>query len=464
MKRYLDVDVVVVGAGPAGVAAALASRRNGAKTLLISEQAFLGGLLTSGLPLLGFFDKYEKRIVCGIAEEMIERLQKIGGSLGHTTREPVMNSITPIDPFLVRFVLLEMMEEAGVEILWPARAVDALEEGHEIRGVVIETKEGRQIVTAKVVIDCSGDGDIAAKAGASFTVGRADDGLIQSATLVFSLDGIDFNELKRYLRENPSEIRTPLECLDEPGYAVVGLWNLARIAAEKGDFPLPHTRILMSILPNGNRVAVNTTRVDNPNLLTAAGFAELIRGLHQQVMPLHNFFRKYVPGFQNCYLGYVGDPVGIRESRHIIGDYQLTEQDVFNGNTFKDVIARGGYDIDLHHPGLKERFPGRHDKTEPYDIPYRCLVPTGIENVLVAGRCISATHEAAGSIRVMATCMATGEAAGVAAALAVQKSVSPRKVEIALIQKALIAQKAELGPAIKEKISCIKVEGGMAAN
>lgn len=445
---YESCDVVVVGNGSAGCVSALAAARNGARTVLVSQHGFLGGVMGSGLPLDGFFDMYLQQIVRGIADEIVQRLaQHPHGTSGHAVGDPWLNSRTSINPLILRCLLAEMMVAAGVQVLFNAVCVGVARNNDGApTGVIVEAKGGRQPIPAQVIVDSSGDGDVSVFAGAEFIIGRAADGVKQAATLVFTLDGVEREKLKAYLRAHPDQMRSPLEVLEWPSFNVVGLWDLVAQATRAGEFPAGHSRVLIGSTAVPTQMTVNTTRVENPDALTAKGLSDAELRTQMQVVPLWVFFRKYVPGFERCYISHIAHTVGIRESRHIVGEYTLTEDDVQSGRLFPDVIGRGGYNIDLHNPTKGEKFPGRHSKTQPYDIPYRILVPKGVDNMLMAGRQVSATHEAAGSLRVMAQTMAMGQAAGTAAALAVHAGVQPRTVDIKRLQQTLLAQGAELGP------------------
>ncbi|MDO8389709.1 MAG: FAD-dependent oxidoreductase [Actinomycetota bacterium] len=443
-----EYDVAVVGAGSAGCSAAIAAARAGSRVVLISQQGFLGGVLVSGLPILGFFDREGQRLVGGLAEEYLERLWAIpGGASEHAIGDPWCSSNVSVNGQLLKCVLAEMMSEAGVTVVFNA-LVDGVvtNESGRVCGIRLAGKGGESQIRAKQIVDASGDGDVAAMAGAPFEIGGTG-GIIQAATLMFILDGIDRDTFHDYIRNDPDEIRTPLSELDQPAYNVVGLWKLVAKAKQDGAWPVPHDRVLMDSLPTPSQFAINLTRVDYPAALDTMGLSRIELATQEQVIPLLKFFRSYVPGFENSYLASVAGNVGIRESRHIIGSYVLTEDDLRSGARFSDVIARGGYNIDLHQPSKTgERFPGRHDSVLPYDIPYRILVPLDVEGVIVAGRCVSATHEAAGSLRVMGQTIAMGQAAGVAAALAIESSVELRQVDIPTLQGRLRDQGAVLDP------------------
>jgi hypothetical protein len=315
-------------------------------------------------------------------------------------------------------VALEMTQEEGVELLLHCLAVDPILEKNTMKGVVTESKSGRQAILAEVVIDATGDGDIAARAGAPYDKGRPEDGLMQSPSLMFMMGNVDLKATRRVSSKEIAEL-----CLE---------------ANEDGELPESVNRIWL-IPISETRVAINGTRileVDGTNVrdLTRAE----VEG-RKQLIKTVDFLRKRIPGFESSYLESTASQMGIRETRRILGDYLLTAEDVLQGRIFEDAIARGFYLIDVHNPqgaGVELIEP----ENDGYDLPYRCLLPRGIENLLVAGRCISTTHEALASTRVMAICMALGQAAGTAAALSVTEGVSPRDLNVSSLRQTLLEQ------------------------
>ncbi len=276
-----------------------------------------------------------------------------------------------------------------------------MEEG-AVRGLVIESKSGRQALLAHQVSDCTGDADLAARAGVPFQKGREADGLMQPVTLMFRVENCDWRRLRRYLKTDP------------------GCKRMCERAIAAGDMP-PFQTQLMGFWYTKQRprqIAVNftnITRIDNTNAWDQTHAT--IEG-RKQAETLVRVFRKYLPGGEGIYMVETAQALGVRETRRIGGEYTLTVEDVLSCRTFEDGIARGSFLVDIHHPTETGLFEPRYlPEGGYYDIPYRCLVPREIDNLLVAGRCISVTHEALGSTRVMFQCMALGEAAGIAAAI-----------------------------------------------
>jgi hypothetical protein len=342
----------------------------------------------------------------------------------------------PFDPETFKLVALEMLDEAGVDFFFHAFASGVLNQ-RDIQGVVFETKSGPVVIEATTVVDATGDGDIAALAGAPYEVGRAEDGLVQPMTLMFRMADFEKCAFDAYIRQHPEQWR-----------GVHGLWDLIRMAAERGELELPREDILFFATPHPHEVAINSTRVTQVLgtdvwELTCAEWRS-----RRQMQQISTFLRQYVPGFAHSYLVQSGVHVGVRETRRIIGEYQLTVQDILEARKFADVIARSTYPVDIHNPKGSGTLLKRVPQGDAYDIPLRTLLPQRVENLIVAGRCISGTHEAHSSYRVMPVSMATGHAAGVCAALAAQQGKSPRDVPTRAVQETLLAQGADLGAQI----------------
>jgi len=293
------------------------------------------------------------------------------------------------------------------------------------KGVIIETKSGRMAVTASVLIDATGDGDVANFLGAPWEKGSEKGGLMQPATLFFRLSGVDRKAVDRYISEHPEERHFK---------------TFAKVAKELGEFIPSKHDVLFFYTPRSDEVAVNTTRIHNVDGTNVFDRTKAEIETRRQVRTLVHFFKKYVPGFQNCYLSNTAPEVGFRETRRIIGDYILTKEDVLNVHQFHDNIAQCAYMIDIHDPTGTQLFYTPVPEGKSYGIPYRCLLPKNIDNLIVAGRCISATHEAQGSLRVMPPSFNIGQAAGTAAAIAVIDQVKARDVNVAKLRKMLAEQ------------------------
>jgi hypothetical protein len=275
---------------------------------------------------------------------------------------------------------------------------------------------------------------VAARAGASYEIGRGDDGLVQPMTLMFRVAEFDHAEFGAYVKQHPDQWR-----------GVHGLWDLIRKAAADGELQLPREDMLFFATPHEREVSVNSTRVTRVLGTDVWDLSYAEWASRRQLRQIGAFLKRYVPGFERAYVVQSGVNIGVRETRRILGDYQLTVDDILQARKFPDVIARSTYPVDIHNPEGSGTLLKRLPPGEAYDIPLRCLLPRDVEDVLVAGRCISGTHEAHSSYRVMPVSMATGQAAGVCAALAARLGKSPRAVPVSDVQNELTRQGANLG-------------------
>ncbi len=441
------VEVLIVGGGPAGIGAALGAAKAGARTALIEHYGFLGGSATAALvsPIMSPFaggipfsfpssllfpgdHGLAEPLIAGAFVQLIERLIRNQGALPPSAKT---GFVIPFDPETFKLSALELVDEAGVQFLLHGTATGCLIDQHE-HGIIFETKSGALYIPADVVVDCTGDGDVSALAGATFEIGREDDGQTQPMTLYFRMQGFDQAKFAQYVRENPDQWES-----------VHGLWKLVDQATHAGDLHLPREDILMFATNHPNEVSVNCTRFPGLGVdawdLTAAEW-ETRKQAHQ----ISEFLRRYVPGFAHAYMDQTATEVGIRETRRITGEYHLTKEDVLGARKFEDVVARCAYPIDIHNPSGKGTHLERLPPGEWYDIPLGCLIPKGIDRILTAGRCISGTHEAHSSFRTIPTCVATGQAAGVCAALASRSKKPVREVPVKEVQSELVRQGADL--------------------
>lgn len=439
-----DYDVVVAGGGASGVCAAIAAARNGARTMVIEQFGFCGGNAAIFLPLLSFLDQQGNEVIKGIGKEIVDRVIELGGCVGHG-RDPLHVSYAPVDPEVLKRVVIEKLIAAGVDILLHTMVVAVQTAGPAVTHLIIENKSGRSAVAARWFIDATGDGDVAYKAGAQWEKGDAQGGM-QPATLMFRMGNVDVQECRLAIAAHPERFGSDLipveHYVQESSFIVVGMRGALEAARAAGDFPLQNNRVIFITQPRSGEVSVNMTRV----LLDATDAEELTQGelqSRQDVWVVASFLQKYVPGFQNAYVIDTAHRLGIRETRRIIGEYILTRDDILSCRRFADNIAVASYPIDLHHPnGPDCTLEHPHDT---YDIPFRSLLPLGFANLLVVGRCISATHEALAAIRVMPIGMAVGEAGGTAAALAFRQQLSDvRALDVAQLRRQLLAQGARL--------------------
>jgi FAD dependent oxidoreductase len=444
-----DCDVLVVGGGPGGMGAALGAAWAGAEVVLAERYGFLGGNPTVALvnPLMSWHTqgKVSTRdddptrllpqdhgpgdpIVAGALRVFIERLLAARGALPPSLET---GYTVPFDPETYKTVAIDLLDEAGVSMLFHCFASGTCGRQGDPRGVVLETKSGPIVVRGRVLVDCTGDGDLAASAGAAYQVGREGDSRVQPMTLMFRIVNVDRPRFDEYIRAHPDQWR-----------GVHGLWDLIRQATEAGDLDLPREDILFFATPHPTELSVNCTRVTEVLGIDVFDLSRAEMESRRQMRQISEFFRKYVPGFEKAYVAQSGIHVGVRETRRILGDYVLTADDVLGARKFPDVVARASYPVDIHNPTGKGTVLKRLPEGEWYEVPLRCLLPQGVDNLLVAGRCISGTHEAHSSYRVTPTAMATGQAAGICAALAARDRRSTREVLASEVQAELRRQGA----------------------
>lgn len=444
IERIIETEVLVAGGGPAGFGAAVAAARNGAQTMLIDRNSMLGGMATAGLvgPFMTCYDDDAKeQIVKGIFDELCTRTEERGGAV-HPSKVEGMTPyssyyvkshrhVTPFMSEILAIVMEEMAQEAGVKLLYCVQLVDVLTQDGKIDGVVVSMKEGLTLIKAKVYIDCTGDADMAYYAGVPTWSGDETDGVMQPVSLFFEVGGMD---REKFVGELESR-------LDELGVPGENCWSwYIKQAKEKGDWHLERNEIGNYEQPVKGRWKINTTRVAHIDATNTEDVTKALIEGRKQVQEVLGFMRKYVPGCENLELLQVAGSLGVRETRHIKGKYKLTAGDILARKHFDDAVCTFAYAIDIHNSeGGGATFK---QVNQYYTIPYRCLVPEGCSNLLVAGRSISGTSEAAASYRVIPACVATGQAAGTAAALALLEGVDPEHVDVETLKNRLIAQGA----------------------
>lgn len=442
----IDADVVVAGGGAAGVAAALSAARAGARVALIERMGFLGGSATAmQVPAFGPFSDRTRAVVRGIPWEIMTALQ---ARRGRPLPDPDAYAVpqddarmdwVPVDPEILKRLCDDLCEEAGVVVRFHTFVPDVLRDGDRIDALVLAGKDGLALARARVFVDATGDADVAARAGCPFQMGD-DGGRTQGMTLCFTIAGGSRAAYLEYVHRTGD------------GY----LARCVAAARDAGEWDLPDSSLVGLSFKDEQIAGCNLGHVyghdpTDPDALSRAEREG--RRVAEKIVP---FLRRYVPGQQDARLVSTGPHIGVRESRRIVGDHVLTLDDYLSCRSFPDDVARGAYFIDLHaattdaaaravsiSDGERRAYalpPGRS-----HGIPYRCLLPQGVENLLVAGRCLSATRDVQGAARIMPVCAAMGEAAGLAAAMAAAAGARVRDVEIQTLQARLRAQGAWLG-------------------
>jgi hypothetical protein len=455
MELYGKYDVVIVGGGTSGVAAAIAAARAGANTILIERLGALGGQMNiSGPPGFAYanmFDGKGRQIIGGIMEETHARLLKDGHALPHLLPDFRGGySFSYVDPDWWGLMIFEMMTENKVNLLLHSLAVEVVKEGDKVTGVIVENTSGRMAVMGKVVIDCTGEGEICVKAGAPFD--KVDKKIIQPHTISFTADGVDWETFLKYMRENPEDFDW-VRLINRTGWTkermierVKKIKDIAELGEVMGFFSMREKGLAAGewhgfsgvgffLTPREGGViqahfqhSSQVGEVDPTNVRELT-YAEV--ECRRQVIIAWKFFKKYVPGFRDAYITRVCPEVRIRESGRVVGDYILTVEDVYEERTFKDTIGKSSFPAGSHHVvgmGTLVKGGAVYPKNRgSHDIPYRCLVPRNVENLLVAGKAVSTDRDA--YLRYLMDTMVTGQAAGVAAALCVKRNVTPRGME-----------------------------------
>ncbi len=418
-------DVIVVGGGPAGIAAAVASARAGSRTLLVERYGFLGGAGTAMMvnPWMSYWadgdDGHQVQVIFGVLQELIEGMEALDG-YGHPKER------SAFDPESLKVVAETLCQSAGVHLLYHSLLAGVTLSDSDtriIKSITIANKAGLTDYTATIFVDTSGDADLAAGAGAEIESGRSGDALSQPMTLCFRVAGVDIPRV--------------------PPREEVG--KMFKAAKGRGEITCPREDVLWFHTTQPDVLHFNSTRIlrkdaTNPWDMTDAE----IEG-RRQVQELVRFFKKEISGFEKAYLQVTAPQVGVRESRRVMGEYLLTADDLLAGRKFSDCIARGSYPVDIHSPTGEGTVIHRLPCGEWYEIPFRCLIPRRIENLLVGGRPISSTHEAHSAIRIQPLAIAFGQAAGVAAALCVLHQQRPRALNPDLVRALLEEQGARLG-------------------
>lgn len=454
ISSCLRFDVVILGGGVSGSIAAIAAARLGAGVLLVEEHGFLGGSLTSmGVgPMMSFHNPAGEQVVNGIPDELIQRLVAKGGSLGHIPDSTTYcSTVTPFDSEALKIELEAMIQEAGGTVLYHTQLAAVTGESNSIESIVVCNKAGLTRVQANVFVDASGDGDLAARAGAPFQRGREKDEAVQPMTMNLKLANVDTAAIRRYAEKNPTEFswtggpQQGLERLRQsPRVSLAGYRTAWKAALESGEVDVPRDIVLFFETSESGVVIVNTSRVIGFDPTDPFQLSQAESLGRRQCVQIFNFLRRHAPGFSEAIRMDTAPKIGVRESRHILGQHVLTDEDLISRRAFPDVIALGGYPIDIHSPGGEKTHTRHLGHRDIYEIPMGSLIPRNIENLVVVGRCISATHEAAAAFRVTPIAMAVGQAGGVIAGEACRLGLQPAMVPHQTVQATLRTQGARL--------------------
>lgn len=442
MNNCLNYDVVVIGGGPAGATAAIAAAREGAKTLLVEQNGYLGGMLTmAGTGPQMTFHAGSTQVVKGIPDEIVERLKQLGMSPGHMEDfVGYASSITPFDAEGMKLVLETMAQEAGVALLYHTVYTGCTAEKGSIQQVRLFAKNGFFNVTAKVFIDCSADADLATHAGVPSIYGRESDNLAQPMTMNVKVANVNRDMVMKYIVQNKNDMlhTIPFDRLQQLARTgMQGAYSVIKLAKQNGEFNIDRDMVLCFETNNKGEFILNMSRIANKSAVDAFDLTDAEIEGRRQAHQIVAFMKKYIPGFENCHIFMTGPHIGVRESRKIEGVYKLTAEDLLSNRMFEDAIAMGGYPIDIHSP---DGGSTKHCFLKPgswYSIPYRCLITNQISNLVVAGRCISATHEACAAVRVTPILMAIAQAAGTAAAHSVQNNIAVNCIDINYLRNRL---------------------------
>lgn len=442
-------DVIVMGGGPSGSMAAIAAAREGARVLLCEQYAFLGGSLTAmGVgPMMSFHNRAHQQVVRGLPDELIERLVERNASPGHVLDSTgYCSTVTPFDSEALKIELETMARDAGVRILYHTMLADVVADGGRVEAVVVCNKAGLTRYRAQAFIDATGDADLATRAGVPFQFGREGDNATQPMTMNLKVANVDMARLRQYVNEHPQEFPhgTPDMVNRSPRVSLGGYVNAWRAAQARGEVNVPREFVLFFETHVPGVIIVNTSRIQGLRSTDPFELSQAETIGRRQCLEIFQFLRRHCPGFEDCVRMDTSSQVGVRESRHIKGLYTLTVEDLLDERRFDDPIALGGYPIDIHSPTEGETHTTHLRPDIAYQIPMRSLLAAEPENVIVAGRAISATHAAAAAFRVTPIAMAIGQAAGTIAAVAIQSGTPPNRVPYAQVRPVLLRNGAYL--------------------
>lgn len=461
-----EYDVLIAGGGPAGIGAAVSAGREGLKTLLVESTGMLGGVSTAGalpfclgktsgsIPFLKMVEQnlqYEDlphpmEAVAGLFDEIVDRIKREGGGvgpckLGQTDKYPGLSRLGCHDEFtfdleIGKRVLDEIVTEAGVDILFYTQALDVCVEDNVVKGVYLVNKDGMTFVPVKAVVDCTGDADLISRAGYATYKGDRETGKMAGISFVIHIENIDAGAIEQYLNAG-----------GHPWF-----FDACQKAIEEHpELSLPRNLIIFPMVQDGVFMVNGGTTHNGYDGTSAEDLTQIALMGRQRAKHLVEYvFRKHIPGAENCRLRLSATYPGVRETRRIVGEYTLTAEDMLEGKRFPDTIALAGRHFDLAR-GAKSQTEGFGDHQPFADkglsvknriacIPYFAMIPKNSCNIVAAGRCIAADGQALGPVRIMSTCMAIGQAAGIAAGMAIQGKTTFKNIDVQLLREKIRAK------------------------
>jgi len=438
-----NFDVIVAGGGTAGFAAAIASARKGAKTLVVERMNCLGGQITSGM--MGIFcaiNDRDKIVIKGLPEEFFNRLYKQG-----SVKDPDFSKTQFIDydAEAAKNLINDMiLEEPNLSVLYETWIAGAIVDGEKVSGIIVENKSGRSVYYGKCIVDATADADVVHYSGGEYVKIPKED--VHPVTLITKLSGIDKKKMFAYYKKHPESVHNSPTCSwDE------GIFHKFRIVEELKGVELPpeyeYLRewfMLIYETPRDGEMYVNMTGQTNVDGTNAMEISEALTISRKRIAQCLDVLKKIIPGFENAYVVATASMLGIRETRQIVGEYTLTEDDLYAYKKFDDAVCSMSAPVGVHTPDGKTAKMVNHKIGQSFDIPLRSLIPIRLNGLIVAGRCISVSHIAMGATRVMPGCMSVGQGAGIAAALAVELGVEPRYIPVDKLKESLLAQNVNL--------------------
>lgn len=432
---YGSYDVIIAGGGTAGFAAAIAAARAGAKTLVLDRLDCLGGMLTAGMMSLAWcLNDMEKVVACTVALELVEKLKDKGAFFDCDIEK---EAFFVYDAEQAKVAINEMTAaEKNLEVLYYSWVSDTIMDEDRVVGIIMENKSGRQAVYAKCIVDATGDADLCEFSGAEYTAASSEE--LHPASLLAKVGGVNVDKMRAFYQEHPEylgDINQGLRHTPFHNYRIdkelLGKELPERLEYLRDWFIIFHETI------RKNEVMLNMTGDVSVNGTDAKCVTNAENLSRIRIEECLEILRRHIPGFESCYLITTASTLGIRESRQVVGQYTVTLDDLVTAREFPDTVCRGSSLIGSHTADGKDSAFVTLAPGKSFSLPYRCMVPKKVKGLLVAGRCVSANHDAMGGIRIITVCMGLGQAAGAAAAICARESLDPADVPMSELQKLL---------------------------